>query len=459
MPKIQERPGGLYSGLKSYMNSFSSCSSLKTINDLARVGWLSTTIVEQKKESIKLKLLSQLNAYPVFISEETVNMSLGFCDKVIWPVFLYFTGNMAFDDDYWINYKKVNVAFCDAILEIIKPDDIIWIHDYHLMLLPKLIRDKVPDASIGFFLHIPFPSFEIFRAIPSRCREEILVGLLGADLIGFHIHDYKQHFLNCVLQVLGYYHDLGMIIVNDRLIKVGTYPMGIDFEGFKDAAIWPEVQEEKYKLYRLFAGRKVVLSIDRLDYTKGIINRLQGYKIFLQNNPQWVGKIVLILIVVPSPSRTKIGRYQQLKRQIDESVGRINGEIGSISWAPIVYHYNFIPFIQLIALYNISDVALVTPLRDGMNLIAKEYIAARTDGKGVLILSEMAGASKELKDAIIINPNDVKGIAIALKDALEMPIEEIIKHNQVMQTQLKHHNIVRWGDEFIQTLLLLKKNR
>jgi trehalose 6-phosphate synthase/phosphatase len=203
------------------------------------------------------------------------------------------------------------------------------------------------------------------------------------------------------------------------------------------------------------AGSKVVLSIDRLDYTKGILNRLQGYEEFLERNPQWSGKVVLIMIVVPS--RTKVEQYQQMKRQIDELVGRINGKFGSIKWTPILYHYKFIPFSKLIALYDASDVALVTPLRDGMNLIAKEYLAAKTDGKGVLILSEMAGASKEVREAIIINPNDVGEIAIALKQALEMPEEEKVRNSRVMQARLKRHDVIHWADSFIQSLLNLKE--
>jgi trehalose 6-phosphate synthase/phosphatase len=230
--------------------------------------------------------------------------------------------------------------------------------------------------------------------------------------------------------------------------------MGIDFQKFSNTTGSKEVQAEKDALKNVFADCKVILSIDRLDYTKGIVNRLHGYELFLERNPEWHGKAVLVLIVVPS--RTEVEHYRQMKRQIDEVVGRINGKFGSINWTPILYHYKFLPFNKLLALYNTSDVALVTPLRDGMNLIAKEYVATRTDGKGVLILSELAGASKEVREAIIINPNDLEEIAIALKEALEMPKEEQARRNRIMQSRLKRHDVVRWADSFVQALLAIK---
>ena len=451
----KESVGGLVSGLKSYLDSPRSSSSAKSINDYAWLGWPGTTIKERMKDELKARIYSELHSYPVFISEKAMDkFYLGFCNRTIWPLFHYFTSNVSYDEDYWLSYKRVNELFCEAITQILRPDDVVWIHDYHLMLLPKLIRDRFPGVPIGFFLHIPFPSFEVFRLFPSVWRKEILEGLLGADLIGFHTHDYTQYFLRCVLRLLGHEHNMGQIIINGRPVKVETFPMGIEFQKFHDSWSLPEVQEENTELQKILANSKVVLSIDRLDYTKGILNRLQGYEEFLERNPQWSGKVVLIMIVVPS--RIKVEQYQQMKRQIDELVGRINGKFGSIEWTPILYHYKFIPFSKLIALYGASDVALVTPLRDGMNLIAKEYIAAKTDGKGVLILSEMAGASKEVREAIIINPNDVGEIAIALKEALEMPEEEKVRNIRIMQARLKRHDVINWADNFIQTLVSLK---
>ncbi len=452
--KFKESVGGLVSGLKAYLDFINSQSNNQEC-EYTWVGWPGKTIKDSMKEETQSRIYRDFNAYPVFLSEVDMDKFYhGFCNKTIWPLFHYFTTDVSYDDENWQDYKKVNRMFCDAVMQILRPDDIVWIHDYHLMMLPRLIREQVPGVSIGFFLHIPFPSFEVFRLLPTRWRAELLNGLLGADLIGFHTHDYTQYFLRCVLRILGHEHNMGQIVLNDHLVRVDTFPMGIDFKKFSEAALSPAVQEEKEKLKEVFADCRVILSIDRLDYTKGIVNRLQGYELFLERNPGWHGKAALVLIVVPS--RTEVEQYQQMKRQIDEVVGRINGRFGSINWTPILYHYKFLPFDKLIALYNASDVAMVTPLRDGMNLIAKEYVATKAEGKGVLILSEMAGASKEVREAIIINPNDLDEIAVALKEALEMPEDEQKRRNRIMQSRLRRYDVIRWADSFVQSLLAIK---
>lgn len=452
--RFEQSLGGLVSGLGSYLDSLKESSS--DIQEYIWLGWPGITVREEMKEDIKLKTLSEFNAYPVFLSEKDMEkFYLGFCNKTIWPLFHYFPLYTIYDEDYWLNYKKINEIFCDAVMEIIKPDDMVWIHDYHLMLLPKLLREKMPDIKIGFFLHIPFPTFEVFRLLPGKWRSEILKGLLGSDLIGFHTYDYTQYFLRCVNRILGYDHNMGLIGLNERVIKADTFPMGVDCMKYSGAAISPEVKKEKDELKKTLRDFKVVLSVDRLDYSKGIINRLRGYEEFLEKNPGWHGKVVLTAVVVPS--RIGVHHYQQMKSQINELVGSINGKFGSISWTPILYQYKSLPFPSLIALYSVSNVILVTPLRDGMNLIAKEYVASRTDKTGVLILSEMAGASNELGEAIIINPNNAEEIANALKEALEMPIEEQVKRNQIMQTRLKRYDIRRWANDFIKELFSIKE--
>ncbi len=409
------------------------------------------------KKNLRSRLQTDFNYYPVFVTKKDMeNFYNGFCNKTIWPLFHYFPSYTIYNEDYWASYKRVNEAFCDAVLEIIKPDDVVWIHDYHLMLLPGLLREKITNP-IGYFHHIPFPTYEIFRLLPSNWRNEILNGILGADLIGFHTFDYTQYFLRCILCTLGYEHNMGEINLNGHIIKVDTFPMGIDYQKFNSYANSTDVQEIKDELNKTLYNFKVVLSIDRLDYTKGIINRLRGYEDFLETNPEWHGKVVLIMVVVPS--RIGVEHYQQMKNQIEQLIGRINGKFGNIKWTPILYQYKFLHFNELAALYSISDVALITPLRDGMNLIAKEYLASRTDKTGVLILSEMAGASRELGEAIIINPNYIKEIAEALKKALEMPEEEQVKHNEAMQKRLSRYNIVKWADEFIKELLSLQEEQ
>jgi trehalose 6-phosphate synthase/phosphatase len=449
--KFQGSAGGLVSGLSAYLDSLKGSSFAKS--DYVWVGWPGVTVENKLQEQVKSKVLSQFRAYPVFLTERAMEkFYYGFCNKTIWPLFHYFPTYAVYQNDFYLHYKCVNQIFCEAVIDVMQPDDVVWIHDYHLMLLPKLLRDKKPHISIGFFLHIPFPSFELFRLLPMTWRSEILQGLLGADLIGFHTYDYTQYFLRCVLRILGYEHNMGNILLPDRLVKVDTFPMGIDFQKFQaEAATSGSQKDESWKALENF---KIVLSIDRLDYTKGILKRLQGYELFLEKNPQWQKKVVLVLVVVPS--RVAVEHYQQIKKQIDELVGKINGRFGTIGWTPILYQYKFMPFDALVSLYAASDVALITPLRDGMNLIAKEYIASRTKKTGVLILSEMAGAAKELAEAIVINPNSIEEVAAALAASLEMPEEEQIERNRIMQDRLKSYDVVRWADDFLSQLLSIK---
>lgn len=452
--KFKESVGGLVSGLKAYLDLLKSISS----SEYAWVGWPGTSVDDRLKEKLRSRALSEYNAYPVFVPQKIMeDFYNGFCNKTVWPLFHYFPFLTVYEEDLWSQYRKVNEIFCNALVEFIKPGDMVWIHDYHFMLLPGLLREKMPHVPIGFFLHIPFPSFEIFRLLPRKWRKEILEGVLGADLIGFHTQDYTQYFLRCVLRILGHEHSMGEIPLEDRVVKADTLPMGVDFERVCNAVNHSDVQNEKEKLKKTLDGFKLVFSIDRLDYTKGILNRLQGYETFLAKNPEWHRKVVLVLVVVPS--RTEVEQYRQMKKQIDEFVGLINGRFGSIDWTPILYRYRFLPFSSLIAQYCAGDIALITPLRDGMNLVAKEYIATRTDGTGVLILSEMAGASKELEEAIIINPNCTEEIAEALKDALEMPVEEQIRRNRTMQERLQRYDAIGWADDFISKLISIKEGQ
>jgi len=452
--KFQESVGGLASGLRAYLDSVKKDPDF----DYIWVGWPGTTVKGPKKEQLKSALISEFKAYPVFLSETAMDKFYhGFCNRTIWPLFHYFPSYAVYDEDYWNSYKQVNEEFCKEILKILEPGDVVWIHDYHLMLLPKMLRDRVPETAIGFFLHIPFPSYEVFRLLPSRWRKAILEGMLGADLIGFHTHDYTQYFAKCVSRITGHEHNMNRINVGDHLARANTFPMGIDFDKFNSAADSPEVSGKIEEIRSTLRGRKIVLSVDRLDYTKGIVNRLRGYEAFLERSPGWHGKVTLIAVVVPS--RVKMEHYQQMKRQIDELVGKINGKFGSVDWTPILYSYRYIPFEHLIALYRTSDIALVTPLRDGMNLIAKEYIATKIDGRGVLILSEMAGASKAMCEAAIINPSNVKEIADALEEALEMPDEEQIRRNEILRARTKSYDVVRWAEDFIDATLDVKKEQ
>jgi trehalose 6-phosphate synthase/phosphatase len=454
---IEPSSGGLVSGLAAYLDAVGASGG--PTPDYLWAGWPGGTVHETAKPRLKELAQSRFNAYPVFLSkEEMENFYYGFCNSTIWPLFHYFPSYAVYEPEYWETYVRVNRTFCQALMEVIRPDDVIWVHDYQLMLLPGMLREQLPGANIGFFLHIPFPSYEIFRLLPRKWGTALLEGLLGANLVGFHTHDYTRYFLRSVLRILGHEHNMGQILVRDRVVQAETFPMGIDFDRYWHAVSEPRVQAERQALKtKVLAGVKVVLSIDRLDYTKGIINRLKGYRLFLEQHPEWHRKVVLALVVIPS--RVGVGRYRETKEHIDELVGRINGEFGGLDWVPIIYQYRSLPFELLVAMYNISDVALVTPLRDGMNLIAKEYIASKPEHTGVLVLSEMAGAAKELGEAIIINPNSLEEIADALHLALTLPEAEQIARNQAMQQRLRRYNVVTWAQDFMQTLHSVKQTQ
>jgi trehalose 6-phosphate synthase/phosphatase len=448
--------GGLATGLSSYLESLRDHPS-GSFNYLW-VGWPGSTIREEKRAEIRSRALSEFNALPVFLSEREIEQFYqGFCNKTIWPLFHYFPVYTNYDENQWTHYVEFNRLFCSALLDILRPDDTLWIHDYHLLLLPAMIRAQLSSATIGFFLHIPFPNLEIYRLMPRNWRKEILQGLLGSDLIGFHTNDYRQDFLRCVLRLLGHDSKMGEILVGDRVVKAETFPMGIDFKKYHERASEGSVQQERIELNEQLKEAKVILSIDRLDYTKGIVNRLEAFQMFLESNTNWHGRVVLLLIVVPS--RIDVERYGQMKSQIERLVGEINGKFGHPGWTPVVYMSRAFTFSPLVTVYSASHIALITPLRDGMNLIAKEYVAARTDKTGVLILSEMAGASKELLEAIIINPNDRYEIAQALLEALNMPEEEQIRRNSIMQHRLERYDVVQWAADFMEELGNTKQTR
>lgn len=453
---LHRSPGGLVSGLTSYLSSMKKASGQN--GDSLWIGWPGQSVPEERQQQLIDRSASEFQSYPVFVAEDSMNKFYhGFCNSTIWPLFHYFPTFATYNPEHWEQYKEVNRVFCDAVVATTKPGDLIWIHDYHLMLLPKMIRERLPDASIGFFLHIPFPSFEIFRLLPRKWRHEILEGMLGADLVGFHTHHYTQYFLRCCLRILGLEQTFGRITTENRITVADTFPMGIEFEQFQNAAKSEEVIKESAALRESFGNRKVIISVDRLDYSKGILNRLEGYEIFLERNPEWHDHVVLIVVVVPS--RIGVEHYQYLKQQIDEMVGKVNGKFGTISWSPIVYQYRSLEFEPLVALYRTSDVALITPLRDGMNLISKEYVATRVDQTGVLILSEMAGASSELGEALLINPNNREEISDAIKEALEMPESEQVRKNWMMQRRLESYDVVHWAGNFFKGLAAAKQRQ
>ena len=274
--EFQESVGGLVSGLSAYLESLRGTPF--TRSEYIWVGWPGIAIEDEKQDAVKKRILADFNGYPVFVPKKVMNsFYLGFCNRTIWPLFHYFPSLTTYNDEYWNCYHEVNRLFCDTILEILRPDDIVWIQDYHLMLLPAMLRARMPEVATGFFLHIPFPSYEIFRLLPHGWRSEILSGMLGADLIGFHTHDYAQYFLRCALRIMGYEHNMGILTVKDRKIRVDTFPMGIDYRKYADASLSREAESERELLRPSLGSYKTIISVDRLDYSKGILNRLHAY--------------------------------------------------------------------------------------------------------------------------------------------------------------------------------------
>ena len=379
----------------------------------------------------------------------------GFCNNTIWPMFHYFPSQTVYDTNYFDAYITANNLFYEKLKKIIQPGDFLWIHDYHLFLLAGLVRKSFPKSNIGFFLHIPFPSFEIFRLLPRTWRETILTGMLGADVVGFHTNDYTQHFIKSVKRTLGLTVDQNFVSIKNRICKADAFPIGIDFDKFHDANYHPKTNSQQRKLEKQLSGQKLIFSVDRLDYTKGFIYRLMAYERFLEKFPAWHYKVVFNMVVVPS--RENIETYSQIKGEIEATVGRINGKYSNLSWRPIIYQFKFLPFNELVALYNRSDVGLITPLRDGMNLVAKEFVACQIDHKGMLVLSEFAGASVELNEAIIINPTDIEETSDAIDKALNMTGEEIEKRIHKMQDRLKRYNVFIWASDFLNRVKDVKK--
>ncbi|GAB4023260.1 bifunctional alpha,alpha-trehalose-phosphate synthase (UDP-forming)/trehalose-phosphatase [Spirosoma koreense] len=387
---------------------------------------------------------------PVFLDKATnKGFYNGFANSVLWPLFHYFPTYVDYHQEYLTAYQTANQTVCDTVAELLQPNDLVWVHDYHFLPLPELIRQQQPSATIGFFLHIPFPSYELLRLLPGACRTYLLKGLLGADLVGFHTTDYQVHFLESVKVSLGLSHRLGVIATDQTSVKTGAFPIGINYNLFHAAFEQEEVVQERQELKRSYPY-KIIFSVDRLDYTKGVMQRLDALEVLLRQNPEWIEKLVFILVVVPS--RDQIQTYGERKQMIEQAVGRINGLFGTLTWLPIVYRYSDISSQQLSALYSACDVALITPVRDGMNLVAKEFIASRQDQQGVLVLSELTGAANELGEALLVNPLDEYEVAGQLLNALTMDPDEQRERMAIMQQRIASYDVRQWAHDFIDQL-------
>eukprot|EP00180_Rhodochaete_pulchella_P001656 Plantae.Rhodophyta-Rhodochaete_pulchella.ctg24983.p1 GENE.Plantae.Rhodophyta-Rhodochaete_pulchella.ctg24983~~Plantae.Rhodophyta-Rhodochaete_pulchella.ctg24983.p1 ORF type:complete len:846 (-),score=121.29 Plantae.Rhodophyta-Rhodochaete_pulchella.ctg24983:284-2671(-) len=406
---------------------------------------------------VRTRLLEEHNCYPVFLSETHADMYYnGFCNDVLWPLFHYvplpivgIDGERKFDFKYWHAYATANHKFAEAISHVFRKHDMIWVQDYHLMLLPQLLRKRqLRDCVIGFFLHTPFPSSEVYRILP--VRREVLQGVLEADLIGFHTYEYARHFLSVCTRILGLEANPKGVQFQSHFADVGIFPIGIDCEKFTRELNTEPVKDRIAEMEAQFADKRVLLGVDRLDYIKGVPHKLLAFESLLTKYPEWKGKAVLVQVAVPS--RIEVEEYRKLSSHTHELVGRINGYFGSVDYIPIVFINQSVDFHDLCALYSIADVAVVTPIRDGMNLVSYEYVMCQKDRHGVLVLSEFAGSAQSLSGAIRVNPWNIEEVAAGLDEALSMaPREREIKHWKLYR-YVTTHTAKYWAQSFVSEL-------
>lgn len=449
---LRQSSGGLVSALNSYFER-GETNGGKFSEKL----WMgSADFLPQEWEQIDHQpAQSNFAIEPVFIATDLYTAFYnGFSNSTLWPLFHYFPSLVEYKKENFAAYEQVNNLFAEKILSVLKDDDTVWIHDYQLMLLPDMIRKLKPTATIGFFLHIPFPSYEIFRLLPTKWKKCLVQGMLGADLVGFHTHDYAQHFIQSCKMLLGIDHQFNKLQYNNHLVKVELFPIGIDFEKFTNAGKKPGIIALKERIKNAYPDKKIIFSVDRLDYSKGLIDRLNGFEEFLDTFPEWKEKVVFILNVIPS--RDEIPAYIDRKKQIEEKISGINGRISTLQWQPIIYRYGHSGFEELSALYQAADIALITPLRDGMNLVAKEYVASCVAQTGVLILSELTGAASELNEAVLVNPTDSGELSSAIQYALNMSPMEQKQRMVLMQKRLKDYDVFRWVNDFLDQLIEVK---
>ncbi|KAJ5597394.1 Alpha-alpha-trehalose-phosphate synthase [Penicillium hordei] len=435
--------GGLVSGL----------SGLSKSTTFQWYGWPGLEVPEPEIPVVKQRLKEEYGAVPVFIDDELADRHYnGFSNSILWPLFHYHPGEITFDESAWEAYKEANRLFAQAIAKEVQDGDLIWVHDYHLMLLPEMLREEIgaskKNVKIGFFLHTPFPSSEIYRILP--VRNELLLGVLHCDLIGFHTYDYTRHFLSSCSRLLGLATTPNGIEFQGKIITCGAFPIGIDPEKFKEGLKKEKVQKRIAMLEQKFQGVKLMVGVDRLDYIKGVPQKLHALEVFLSDHPEWVGKVVLVQVAVPS--RQDVEEYQNLRAVVNELVGRINGKFGTVEFQPIHFLHKSVNFDELIALYAVSDACIVSSTRDGMNLVAYEYIATQQKRHGVLVLSEFAGAAQSLNGSIIVNPWNTEELAGAYQEAVTMSDEQRALNFAKLDRYVSKYTSAFWGQSFVTEL-------
>ncbi|KAI0148621.1 glycosyl transferase [Xylariaceae sp. FL1272] len=434
--------GGLVTGL----------SGLSKTTSFQWYGWPGLEVPEAEVVSVTQTLQNDYNAHPIFVDDELADKHYnGFSNSILWPLFHYHPGEITFDESAWAAYKEVNHQFAQTVLKDVRDGDMIWVHDYHLMLLPEMLRSELgdkKDVKIGFFLHTPFPSSEVYRILP--VREALLEGLLQCDLIGFHTYDYARHFLSSCARILETQTTPNGVEYQGKFVTVGAFPIGIDPEKFVEGLKKDKVQQRIATLCRKFEGVKLIVGVDRLDYIKGVPQKLHALEVFLTEHPEWIGKVVLVQVAVPS--RQDVEEYQNLRAVVNELVGRINGKFGTVEFMPIHFLHQSMNFDELCALYAVSDACLVSSTRDGMNLVSYEYIATQRQRHGVMILSEFTGAAQSLNGSLIVNPWNTEELANAIHEAVTMSAEIREANFRKLERYIFKYTSAWWGKSFVTEL-------
>jgi trehalose 6-phosphate synthase/phosphatase len=435
--------GGLATGLSGFVNRGQS----------RWIGWpgiASDELSEADRQAITERLAKQ-RCTPVFLTQKQLDAFYnGYSNSVLWPLF-HNLGKRLPDETkrraWWQAYRRANRQFTEAVASLAEPGSQVWVHDYQLMLVPQLLRARRPDSTIGYFLHIPFPDVRTFRRLPEA--KKLLRGMLGADLVGFHTPGYVDNFLdNCLAAAIAVSQGREPV-VDGRLVRVSDFPMGIDNDKYAAAIRSRSVKEAARRYRRLYGRRKVIVAVDRLDPSKGLLQRLQAYALLLERYPRLHGRVIFAMVA--APSRTDVPAYRRLAKQLQDLVDEINAKYGTANWQPIDYMNVLQPFEEVTALFQIADVAFITPLSDGMNLAAKEFVASQR-GRGVLVLSETAGAAEELRDALLVDPKRPEAVVAALDQALTMRRRELRRRLRSMQRQLSDNSVQDWAKRFVNTL-------
>jgi trehalose 6-phosphate synthase/phosphatase len=452
LPLTAKRVSGRWRGERSSGGLVAAMAPLMERTDGLWLGWPGDALPGEPEG--RARLIAEWEERHGYVAVEIpakVSRSFyeGYANDTLWPLLHGFPTRVVFAPESWLAYRDANQRFADAVLERVRKRDLIWAHDYQLLLVPQMIRERADDASIGFFLHIPFPSSEVFRILPER--EELLLGMLGADTLAFQTHGHLHNFRRSLLQVLGLESQIDSVQVEGRTVRLSALPIGIESDAWESLIDDdPTVSRRRAELNARHHGRQLIISVDRLDYTKGIPERLRTFRRLLRSSPSWRGKVTLVQVAVPS--RERVPAYAELRSEVSELVGEVNGDFGTPEWQPVVYLRRSVNKQELAALYSAADVAWVGPLRDGMNLVAKEYVACQHGGDGVLVLSEFAGAAQELGEALRINPYDEVGTAGVIVRALEMESDERAERMAALHERVHRNDAVVWAERFMDGL-------